>query len=137
MKNARYHHSAGSVSSLHYHIVWCPKYRRKVLCSPIAEALDALIREKSTELDLTIRSLSIQPDHVHIFLTAPPTEPIPRIVNQLKGYSARMLRQRFASLRSRLPCMWSRSYYVGSVGNISAEAVERYIADQPRDQRKR
>ena len=128
--NSRYRKSAGCVSSLHYHIVWCPKYRRPVLGGAVTPTLEALLREKAAELGLEIRSLSVQPDHVHLFISAPPTEPIPRIVNQMKGYSARRLREQFPALKSRLPCMWSRSYYVGSVGHVSDETVRRYIEAQ-------
>ena len=134
MSNPRYRRNAVSVSALQYHLVWCPKYRLPVLRGDVATAFEHLILEKAGELDLEMLSLSIQPDHVHLFVSAPPTQPVPRIVNQLKSYTARRLRQQFASLRSRMPCMWSRSYYAGSVGHVSDATVRRYIEAQEKRQ---
>lgn len=70
------------------------------------------------------------PDHVHLFVKAPPTCAPQHIANQLKGYTARVLRDEFPQLRSRLPSLWSRSYYVGSAGAVSADTIQRYIEQQ-------
>jgi putative transposase len=121
--------SAHAVFSLSYHIVFCPKYRRPVL-SPLEEELKALFQEKAMEMGLTIKAMEIMPDHVHIFLTAPPSLEPQYIVNQLKGYTSRILRQEHKWLRSRLPTLWTRSYYIGSVGTVSASTVEKFIENQ-------
>lgn len=113
-----------------YHIVWCPKYRRKVLVDVIADRLKALLGEKATELGMTIHALEVMADHVHLFVESDPTLCVAEIVNRLKGYTSRVLRQEFPSLRSRLPTLWSRSYYAGTVGHVSAATVERYIDGQ-------
>jgi len=128
----RYRRNAGSVFSLHYHIVWCPKYRRPVLTPPIDGDVKALLAEKAAELDVEIEALEVMPDHVHLFVGAPPTEAPQHLVNQFKGYTSRILRQRYPALRSRLPTLWSRSYYIGTAGHVSAETVQRYIAAQKR-----
>jgi putative transposase len=130
MMDSRYAKNAGAVSSLKYHVVWCPKYRRPVLEGEVAERLRALIVEKAAELGMTIHALEVMPDHVHIFVESDPTRCVAEIVNRLKGYTSRALREEFPSLRSRLPTLWSRSYYAGSVGHVSAAAVERFIAEQ-------
>jgi putative transposase len=111
-------------------MVWCPKYRRKVLIGDIVEELRSLLYQKAQELDVTIESLEIMPDHVHLFIECDPTEAPQRLANQFKGYTSRMLRQKFPQLCSRLPSMWSRSYYVGSIGHVSDETVKRYIGMQ-------
>jgi putative transposase len=113
-----------------YHLIWCPKYRRKVLVGDVKKRLRGLLQEKAASLDLSIEQMEIMPDHVHLFVKAPPTLPPHYIVGQLKGYSSRILRQEFAHLRSRLPSLWTRSYYVETVGHISEGTIQQYIADQ-------
>jgi putative transposase len=126
----RYAKNAGAVFSLKYHIVWCPKYRRPVLTAEVESRLRQLIAEKAAELGMTIHALEVMPDHVHLFVEADPTLSVAEIVNRFKGYTSRVLRQEFAMLRSRLPTLWSRSYYAGTVGAVSETTVKRYIADQ-------
>ena len=128
--DSRYAQNAGAVFSLKYHVVWCPKYRRPVLEGAVADRLKALLAEKAAELGLTIHALELMPDHVHLFVEGDPTRCVAEIVNRLKGYTSHVLRGEFPSLRSRLPTLWSRSYYAGSVGQVSAATVERYIAEQ-------
>ena len=101
-----------------------------MLVGPVAERLNVLIHEKANEIGAIIEASEIMPDHVHIFVSVPPTNAPQYFVNQFKGYTSRILRSEFAHLKSRLPCLWSRSYYVGSAGNVSAEAIQRYIASQ-------
>ncbi len=132
MSDTRYRRNAGSVYSLKYHFVWCPKYRRKVLAGDIAEELRTLLYQKAQELGVEIVALEIMPDHIHLFIESDPTEAPQRLANQFKGYTSRMLRMKFPELRSRLPSMWSRSYYVGSIGTVSEETVKRYIEMQKR-----
>jgi putative transposase len=128
--DSRYAHNTGAVFSLKYHVVWCPKYRRPVLTDAVADRLRALLVEKAAELRLTIHALEVMPDRVHLFVESDPTRCVAEIVNRLKGYTSRTLRGEFSSLRSRLPTLWTRSYFAGSVGHVSAATVERYIAEQ-------
>ena len=126
----RYRTNAGAVFSLKYHLVWCPKYRRKVLVSPVDDRLKELLVETAEEHGMTVHSMEVMPDHVHLFVEADPTLSVAEIVNRFKGRSSRILRQEFASLRTRLPTLWSRSYYAGSVGAVSEGVVRRYIEAQ-------
>ena len=130
MSAERYRHLRGSVSTLTYHFVWCPKYRRKVLIGPVETKLRDLIHEKVKELHCEIVALEVMPNHVHLFLKAPPTHAPQHIVNQIKGYASHELRERFPALKSRLPSLWSRSYYVGSAGAVSAATIQQYIEQQ-------
>jgi len=122
--------SPGGVYDIGYHIVWCPKYRRSVLIDRISERLDQLLRQKADEHGWTIIALEVMPDHVHIFVKVTQKDSPAYVANQFKGFTSRVLRQEFASLRSRLPTLWSRSYFVASVGAVSAETVQRYIDTQ-------
>lgn len=89
-----------------------------------------LLGEKATELGMTIHALEIMPDHVHLFVESDPTLCVAEIVNRFKGFSSRVLRQEFRHLTTRLPTLWSRSYYAGTVGHVSEKTVRDYIESQ-------
>lgn len=101
-----------------------------MLVGQIADDLRNLLHRKARELQVTIEALEIAPDHVRLFVSADPTEAPQRLANQFKGFTSHVLRQRYPKLRSRLPSLWSRSYYVGSIGDVSEEAVKQYIEAQ-------
>jgi putative transposase len=126
----RYAKNQAAVFSLKYHLVWCPKYRRPVLEPPISERLGGLLGETAAEHGMTIHALEVMPDHVHLLVEADPTLCVAEIVNRFKGRSSRVLRAEFPSLRRRLPTLWSRSYYAGSVGHLSEQTVRRYLETQ-------
>lgn len=130
MTNERWTTSNKAVFNLGYHIIWCPKYRRKVLVDQVATRLKELLIEKATELGLTINTMEVMPDHVHLFVKAQPIHSPHYIVQQLKGFSSFKLRSEFPKLKSRLPTLWTRSYYAEAVGHISAETIQRYIEEQ-------
>ena len=126
----RYTSNSHCVFNLGYHIVFCPKYRRKVLVNGVDERLKILLQQKADELGITMESMEVMPDHVHLFIRSKPTYAIHFVINQLKGYSSACLRKEFPWLRSRLPSLWTRSYFVESVGHISEETVRKYIENQ-------
>lgn len=126
----RYAKNAGAVFSLKLHIVWCPKYRRPVLTDRVAVCLESLLHEKAGELEMTIHALEVMPDHVHLFIEFDPRWGVAEIVNRLKGFTSRILRKEFLALRSRLPTLWSRSYYASTVGHVSKKTVRAYIESQ-------
>ena len=123
-------HTSGGVSNLNYHLVWCPKYRLPVLVDEVAEDLHRLLEEKAEELGVEVKHIAVNPDHVHMFVKAPPGYSPAKLANQFKGYSSRILRERYRHLRSRMPSLWSRSYYVGAAGHVSGKTIARYIAAQ-------
>jgi putative transposase len=127
--NKRWTTSNKAVYNLGYHIIWSPKYRRKVLTGNIERRLKELLYEKATELELKIEKMEIMPDHVHLFVKASPVDSPHFIVQQLKGYSSHQLRREYPDLLN-LPSLWTRSYYCESVGHISEDTVKKYIEDQ-------
>ncbi len=108
------------------------KYRRKVLVGEVDERLKELLLQKAGEIGIEIVQMEVMPDHVHLFVKADPRNSPHFIVHQLKGYSSRMLRKEFPFLKSRLPSLWTRSYYCETVGHISEETIRKYIEDQKR-----
>lgn len=114
-----------------YHVVWCPKYRRPVLDTPgVPERLTELIREVCAERAATIVEVEVMPDHVYLLIEIDPQYGIHRLVKQVKGRSSRVLRDEFPSLRSRLPTLWTNSYFVATVGGAPLEVVKQYVANQ-------
>ena len=130
MSAPRYAKNAGAVFSLTFHLVWCPKYRRPVLTPPVDGRLQALLAAIADEHGMTIRAAEVMPDHVHLVVEADPTLCVAEIVNRFKGRTSRLLREEFPALRSRLPTLWSRSYFAASVGAVSEATIRRYIAAQ-------
>ena len=127
---SQYVKNSSAVFSLKYHLVWCPKYRRPVLEGAIEKRLREVIEDVRAEHVWTIHALEVMPDHVHLFIESDPIYSVAEIVNRLKGASSRILRSEFPALRSRLPTLWSRSYYAGTVGAVSDAVVRRYIESQ-------
>ena len=89
-----------------------------------------MIKEKSKEFGCKILALEVMPDHVHLFIVANPQLSPNLLIGQIKGFSSRILRQEFPELKSRLPTLWTRSYFVSTHGHISDKSVQKYIADQ-------
>jgi len=114
---------------IQYHLVWCPKRRKPVLVGKIKEELEQIIHEVADVLGIKVLKLAINPDHLHLFISAYPTIPVHKIVRRIKGRSSRILRQEFPELL-KLPSLWTHSYFVATIGNVSEEMVERYIEAQ-------
>jgi putative transposase len=102
--------NAGSVFSLKYHLVWCPKYRKPVLTGAVGKRLRMLLNQKAKERKTTIHALEIMPDRVHLFVESDPTKAPAHIAAPSKGLTSHELREEFPWLKSRLPTLWSRSY---------------------------
>jgi len=115
-----------------YHFVWIPKYRRDVLIREVAEYTKVVLREILRELECEPLALEVLPDHVHVFALCPPRHSPAYIVNYLKGKSARRILQRFPELKAKATRgkLWSRSYFVATVGNVTADIVKRNVEEQ-------
>lgn len=124
------------VYSCKYHVVWCPKYRRKVLVASISERLKELIIQKCSEIRADIIEMEIMPDHVHLLIEVDPQYGINRAVRAIKGYSSYTLRKEFRSLTTRLPSLWTNSYFVSTVGGAPLAIIKQYIENQKTSERK-
>lgn len=130
MATERWKHSNKTVYNLGYHLIWCPKYRRKVLVGDVEKHLRKLLVEKAKEIEVEIIQMEILPDHIHLFVKGRPIDSPHFIVQQFKGYTSHVLRKEHPELKSRLPTLWTRSYYVESVGHISEQTIRKYIEEQ-------
>ena len=124
------------VCSCKYHIVWCPKYRRKVLVNGVDTRLKELIIQVCQEIQVDIIEMEIMPDHVHLLLEVDPQFGVHKAVKTIKGRTSRILRQEFPRLKTKLPTLWTNSYFVSTVGGAPLEIIKQYIEGQKRSQRK-
>lgn len=113
-----------------YHVVWCPKYRRKVIDEWVGARLKQIITDVCGERGATIVEVETMPDHVHLLVSVDPQFGIHRLVKQIKGRSSRLLRAEFPHLKSRIPTLWTNSYFVATVGGATLDVVKRYVEDQ-------
>jgi putative transposase len=120
------------IYSCKYHVVWCPKYRRPVLVAGVDARLKEIIHEVVNESTAEILELEVMPEHVHLLVEVDPQYGIHRLVRALKGRSSRFLRQEFPWLRSRLPTLWTNSYFVSTVGGAPLDVIKQYIENQKR-----
>jgi len=116
--------------SCKYHIVWCPKYRRKVLVEDVAERLKQIISEVCQEHQAEVLHLEVMLDHVHLLVECDPQFGIHRLVRLIKGRSSRLLRQEFSVLKRKLPTLWTNSYFVSTVGGAPLSVIKQYIENQ-------
>ena len=118
------------VYSCKYHVVWCPKYRRKVLESPIDARLKEIIAGVCQETGSEVVEMEVMPDHVHALVGCDPQFGVHRLVKAIKGRSSRLLRDEFPQLKSRLPSLWTNSYFVCTVGGAPLSVIKQYIENQ-------
>lgn len=126
----KYKSNHNVVYSCKYHVVWCPKYRRSVLINGVDVRLKELIIETCKLLSVELIEMEVMPDHVHLLMEVDPQFGIHKAVKRIKGYSSKVLRLEFPWLRSRLPTLWSNSYFVSTVGDVSLSAIKQYIENQ-------
>lgn len=125
-----YKSNANIVYSCKYHVVWCPKYRRRVLEGAVERDLKAIIQQIAKERKAEVIELEVMPDHVHLLVEVDPQYGIHRLVKQIKGRSSRILRSKYKELRSRIPTLWTNSYFVSTVGGATLKTIKQYIESQ-------
>lgn len=132
----RYKSNNNVVYSCKYHVVWCPKYRRKVLVEAVAERLKELIQQECETLNVEVLALEIMPDHVHLLMEVDPQFGIHKAVKQIKGKTSFVLRNEFKHLTTKIPSLWTNSYFVSTVGGAPLDAIKQYVLSQKTSQRK-
>lgn len=113
-----------------YHVVFCPKYRRNVLTSPIDERLKTIILEIIEKWGQEFIEMEVMPEHVHLLVGCDPQFGIHRLVKYIKGASSHQLRKEFPDLKRRLPSLWTNSYFVATTGGVTIETMKKYIESQ-------
>ena len=128
----RYQLGAHTKSDLKVHLIWIPKYRKRLLTGQVAIRTRDVLRQIALEHELDIITGKVSSDHVHMFIAYRPTQAISKIVQWLKGISSRILLSEFAHLRKQCwgKHLWARGYLAVSSGNITDEMIEQYIQEQ-------
>ncbi|MGC9176029.1 MAG: IS200/IS605 family transposase [Thermoplasmata archaeon] len=123
---------AHSVYSLYYHLIFVVKYRRKVITPEIDDFIKQKIREISYTFDVKILSTETDKDHVHILLNATPRLDIPKYINALKTITSREICRRFPEVKEQLwnIVFWSPSYFLATSGQVTLDALRKYVEDQ-------
>lgn len=131
MKIKKLYHCAYSLS---YHLVLVTKYRKRCLTAAMLEDLENVLREQLEMKDGSLLEFNGEADHIHLLMELPPVHSLSVAVNNFKSVSSRLLRKRHPTLTDtfRNPVLWSRSYFISSVGGASLEIVKRYIESQDR-----
>ncbi len=125
------------VYSCKYHIVWCPKYRRKVLIGDVETRLKEIMQEVANEYNVEIIEMETDKEHIHILCEVDPQFGINRFVKLVKGRSSGILREEFPHLKSKLPTLWTNSYFVATVGGAPLEVIKQYIENQQTSKREK
>jgi putative transposase len=128
--NKKYKSDKRLIYSCQYHIIFCPKYRRKVLKNGIDTRIKELIEQKQDGYGYNILGMEIMPDHVHLLLDINPKIGIYQIISKIKGYTSHQLREEFPELKSKLPCLWTNSNFISTCGSVSLETIKKYIEEQ-------
>ena len=128
--NMKYKSNRNIVYSCKYHIIWCPKYRRKVLVGEVAERLMELVKQVARDLNVEIIEIETDRDHIHMLAEVDPQFGVNKFVRIVKGKTSRLLRDEFPHLKSRLPTLWTNSYFVSTVGGTPLSVVKQYIENQ-------
>jgi putative transposase len=118
------------VYNINYHIVFCPKYRKPILTNDLKVDIEQIFYNTAKSIECNIESMSVMPDHVHLFITAKSNISPHTIVKRLKGAASNILRKKYNHILSKLPTMWSSAYYIGTIGSVSESVVRMYIENQ-------
>ena len=126
----KYRRTQTTVSFINYHFVFCPRYRRKIFDIPeVEQRFKELVKEVCQKFEFEIIAMECDRDHTHLFLNIPPKFSPSDVMKQIKGHTSRALRTEF-SLLSKMPNLWTRSYFVSTAGQVSSETIKKYVEEQ-------
>lgn len=129
MKN-KYRHTNTTISLINYHFVFCPRYRRKIfLISNVEKRFKELVRIKCKEMEIEIIAIKCNKDYSYIFLNCLPTQSPSNIMQKIKAYTSKILREEFIEL-SKMPSLWTRNYFVSTDSNLCSNTIKRYVENQ-------
>ena len=133
----KYRTTETTVYCCRYHIIFCPKYRRKVLREPIAERFKQIVMSMQEEQNFYVLGMEVMPDHVHLLLDIDPTIGVNIVVARIKGKTAHILNREYPELTRKLPTLWTRSKFIATIESVSLEVVKKYIEDQKTNEQRR
>ena len=132
----KYKSNNNVVYSCKYHVVFCPKYRRKVLIGEVENRLKEIIYEVCDKYSIDLIEMEIMPDHVHLLIEVDPQFGVHKAIKLIKGTSSRILRKEFHHLTTKIPTLWTNSYFISTEGAAPLDIIKQYIESQKTSQRK-
>lgn len=126
----KYKTKKGIVYKNQFHVIWTVKYRKELLTGKIEERLKEIIYEVCQEKEAELKAIEVMPEHVHVFIDVDPRQPLHLLIKAFKGRTSNELRKEFKILTTRVPSLWTRSYFCCTVGHISEEIIKKYIEEQ-------
>jgi len=130
MKNNKLKKQNHVTYDCNYHLIWTPKYRKSLLINGVDDDLKEIIQELSIELEFEIISMEIMPDHVHLLVSISPQLGVHKVIKRIKGRSSNILRKKYQNLRTKVPTLWTHSYFCATVGGAPLEVIKKYVEDQ-------
>ena len=130
MKNKEIRSNNNIVFNCKFHVIWCVKYRKQLLVGELEERLKEICKEVCIKRDAILIEMECDKDHIHLLIDVDPQYGIHRLVKEMKGLSSRLIRQEFSLAKTRVPSLWTNSYFVSTVGSVSLEKVKTYIENQ-------
>jgi putative transposase len=133
--SGRYRKTSHVIYECKYHLCWLPKYRYPILTGEVALRVRELIRQITAANEVEIISGAVSSDHVHIYVSIPPSLSASKLVQFLKGATSRKLQLEFEDLRKRYwgQHIWARGYFVATAGNVTDEMIREYIRRQGKE----
>lgn len=131
----KYKSNNNIVYSCRYHVVWCPKYRRKVLIGDVKARLKDLVKQICQKSQLDLLEMEVTSDHIYLLLEVDPQFGIHKAIKLIKGTTSRILRSEFKHLTTKLPTLWTNSYFVSTADRVPLSAIKQYIESQKTSQR--
>ena len=118
------------VYNCQFHVIWCVKYRRKLLTGKVESRLKEIVQSVAEDCAFEISEVETDPDHIHLLVSCDPQFGIHKCVKRMKGRSSNLLRDEFPHLKTRVPSLWTHSYFCASVGGAPISVLKQYIQDQ-------
>ena len=137
IKNHNYKINSDIVYMCRYHIVWCSKYRRKVLTGKVGLRLEQIVKKVAAELNVDISSIKISEDNIYIHADIDPKKGVMNFVNKAKRRSSNMLVDEFHFLKTKLPTLWNRSALIATEGDFSIASSNKFIEMQQTSEREK
>ena len=135
--NSNYRTTETTAYCCRYHVIFCPKYRRKVLINGIDERFKEIVLSMQKDENFIVLEMEVMPDHVHLLLDVDPTIGINVVISRIKGKAAHILTREFPEIRRRVPTLWTRSKFIATVGSVSLETVKEYIKSQKTNEQRK
>lgn len=130
MTISKYKSNRNVVYSCKYHVVWCTKYRRKLLNKNVQTDLKNIIEYICLQRQCEIVACDIVDNHAHLLVEVDPQYGIHRLIKEIKGKSSRLLRLQYKHLSTRVPTLWTNSYFVCTVGGAPLSVIKKYVENQ-------